>query len=307
MSFNNTGRLRISTSHIVLEYDLVFDCKAEIISGHGILSATPSVDTEILEGATCTFTATLESSEWVFRGWYSNPDFTGNPESTSLSYTKTITQNTTLYPRAVHKNNIHVYGNMDRFTYVLSSTSALEDTQITLTVTPKNSIYVFSSIYVADVNGNKTSTHLSNDDPYIFTMPDNDVYLYVEVGKRINIYVDCLNCSLSMGTSPIESSGGKTETITITYNPDTADWSGIYSDKNYTNKVSDSTTYTFMLGENDVYLYAKAISKQQIYVKENGVWEAYSKVYVKENGVWVEKSDPSEIFDIIKKYKRIEV
>ena len=56
-----------------------------------------------------------------------------------------------------------------------------------------------------------------------------------------------------------------------------------------------------------LYLYAKAISKQQIYVKENGVWETYSKVYVKENGTWVEKTDPSEIFDIIKKYKHIEV
>lgn len=299
------GGLRISTSHIVLEYDLVFDCKAEIISGNGISSVTPSANQEVVEGESCTFTATLESSEWVFVGWYSSSDFSGSPESTSLSYTKTITENTTLYPKAIHKNNIHIYGNTDRFTYVLSSTSALENAQVTLTVTPTNSIYQFSSIYVADVNGNKTAVHISNDNPYTFTMPDNDVYLYVEVGKKVNVYVNCQNCQLSTGTSPIESSGGKTETITITYDSENADWSGIYSDKNYTNKVSDTTTYTFMVDESDVYLYAKAISKQQIYVKENGVWEAYSKVYVKENGTWVEKTDPSEIFDIIKKYKRV--
>ena len=285
-----SGYIRVSTARVVLEYDLVFDCKAEIISGNGISSVTPSTNQEVVEGESCTFTA-----------------FSGSPESTSLSYTKTITENTTLYPKAIYKNNIHIYGNTDRFTYVLSSTSALENAQVTLTVTPTNSIYQFSSIYEADVNGNKTAVHVSNDNPYTFTMPNNDVYLYVEVGKKVNVYVNCLNCSLSSGTSPIESSGGKMETITITYDSESADWSGIYSDRNYTNKVSDLTTYAFMVGESDVYLYAKAISKQQIYVKENGVWEAYSKVYVKENGTWVEKTDPSEIFDIIKKYKHIEV
>ena len=127
------------------------------------------------------------------------------------------------------------------------------------------------------------------------------------LGKKVNIYVNCQNCSLSSGTSPIQSSSGKTETITLTYDSSTTDWSGIYSDSSCTNKLSDTTSYTFLVGDNDIYLYAKAILKQQIYVKENGSWVGYSEVYVKENGVWVKKEDYTGIFDTSKKYNRIEV
>lgn len=306
MARTPSGSIRISTAHIVLEYDLVFDCKAEVISGYGISSVSPSTAQEVVENSTCTFTAVLESSDWTFEGWYATSDFSGTPESTNISYTKTITQNTTLYPKAVKAYDIHIFGNTNRFTYTLSKSKAQVGESVTLTVTPSNSIYLFSGIYGADTNGNKTS-FISNNNPYTFTMPESEVYLYVEVGKKVHIYVDCLNCSLSSGTSPIESGSGKTETISFTYNSTDYDWSGVYSDRDYTNKVSDSTSYTFTLGENDVYLYAKAIAKQQIYVKENGTWVTYSKVYVKENGTWVEKTDPSEIFDIIKKYKHIEV
>ena len=97
-----SGYIRVSTARVVLEYDLVFDCKAEIISGNGISSVTPSTNQEVVEGESCTFTATLESSEWVFVGWYSSSDFSGSPESTSLSYTKTITEDTTLYPKTIY-------------------------------------------------------------------------------------------------------------------------------------------------------------------------------------------------------------
>ena len=111
---------------------------------------------------------------------------------------------------------------------------------ITPTITPSNNIYFFSGIYEADSSGNKLSTLLSDTNPYTFTMPDGNVYLYVAVGKKVNIYVNCQNCSLSSGTSPIQSSSGKTETISITYDSLTTDWSGIYSDSACTNKLSNS-------------------------------------------------------------------
>lgn len=55
---NPSGNIYISSSHIVLEYELVFDCKAEIITGVGIVSATPTAQ-EVVEGDTCTFSATI--------------------------------------------------------------------------------------------------------------------------------------------------------------------------------------------------------------------------------------------------------
>ena len=305
---NPEGYIRIYNANITVSYDNVWDCKAEIIAGYGVASVTPTAQ-EVVEGDSCTFTATMQSG-WAFEGWYDNPDFTGTKLSSSATYTKTnITENTTLYPKGVQAHTVYVYGDTSKFSYAFSSghDSFFENDSVTLTITPSNSIYFFSGIYEADSSGNKLSTLLSDTNPYTFTMPGRDVYLYGVVGKKVNIYVNCQNCSLSSGTSLIQSSSGKTETISITYDSLTTDWSGIYSDSACTNKLSNTTTYTFLVGDNDVYLYAKAILKQQIYIKENGNWVGYSEVYVKENGVWVKKDDYTGIFDTTKKYNRIEV
>lgn len=302
---NYESYLRIYNANVTISYDDVFDCKAEIISGVGIASATTSLQ-EVADGETCTFTAQAET-DWRFVGWYENSDFSDNPVSTNATYTATITKNTTLYPKAEPKYNINVYGDTSKFSYTCSASGNKEFTGelVTITITPSKSIYKFSGIYEADINGNKLSTHISNDNPYTFTMPANNVYLYVEIGKEIKIYIYCRNCSLSSGSSPIISSSGKTETIQLTYDSTTADWSGIYSDQQYTNRLTQETNYTFIVPQNDVYLYAKAIAKQQIYIKENGVWVGYSAVYVKENGNWVLKDDLEGIFDTLKNYRHI--
>ena len=302
---NVDSDITIYNANITISYDDVFDCKAEVIAGVGVASATPTAQ-EVVDGSTCTFSATMQSN-WRFVGWYTSSDFSGTPVSTSQNYTATITANTTLYPKGEPKYNINIYGDNTRFTYTCSASGNKQyaGETVTITVTPSKSIYKFSGIYEADNSGNKLSTHITNSNPYTFTMPANDIYLYVEIGKEIKIYVDCLNCSLSSGTSPIISSSGKTETISLTYDSSTSDWSGIYQDSGYTVRLSSTQQYTFVVPENDVYFYAKAIAQQQIYVKENGTWQTYSKVYVKENGVWVQKDDYQGIFDTAKNYKRI--
>ena len=308
MSQDRGNLVRVSAANITIDYDLVFDCKAEVIAGYGIASATPTAQ-EVVEGNSCTFSATLSQGDWVFDGWYNNPSFTGTPESTSISYTKTnITQNTILYPKAKVGYRTYVYGDSNRFTYTLNKQIAIEGESITLTTTSTNAnLYKFADIYEADSNGNKTSTVASTTATYTFTMPAHHVYLYVAYGKDIKIYVTCLNCSLSGDTSPITVTGGSTKTLNFTNDQTTTDWVGIFSDSNYTNRLTQNKQYDLQLGESDVYIYAKAILKQQIYVKENGQWIGYSEVYVKENGVWVKKDDFSNIFDTTKKYKRIEL
>lgn len=299
----NASDITIYNANVTISYDDVFDCKAEIMSGVGIVSATPTAQ-EVVDGDTCTFTATLENN-WRFVGWYENSDFSGTPVSTNISYTTTITKNTILYPKAEPKYNINIYGDTTRFNYTCSSGSQeYGGESVTINITPTKSIYKFAGIYEADINGNKLSTHISNNNPYTFTMPHKSINLYIEIGKEIKIYVDCKNCSISSGSSPIISSNGKTETLTFTYDSLTSDWSGLYQDSGYTIRLTNELTYTFVVPDNDVYLYAKAIPKQQIYIKENGVWETYSEVYVKENGTWVLKDDYENIFNILKNYKR---
>ncbi len=311
-----SGRLRITQINIEVTYDNVYDVKTEIIAGNGILSSTPT-SSEVMEGNSATLTATLVSSDWKFDGWYESSDFSGNPVSTSNPYTvSSVSRNTLLYPRAIPKYNVNIYGDSSRFTYTLTykssgatveSNKSFPGEEVVLTVNPTKSIYKFSSIYQADTNGNKLGTHITNNNPYIFTIPNEDTNLYIEVGKEVKIFVDCKNCLLSGSSSPIISSGGKTETITLSYDSETSDWGGIYSDSGYTNRLSQNLTYTFMVGDNDVYLYAKAIPKQAIYIKENGEWVGYSEVWVKENGVWTKKDDFEGIFDTTKNYKRIDL
>ena len=308
MSQSRGNLVRVSAANITINYDLVFDCKAEIIAGYGIAAATPTTQ-EVVEGNSCTFSATLSQGDWVFDGWYSNPSFTGTPESTSISYTKNnITQDTILYPKAKEGYRIYVFGDTNRFNYTLNKQVALAGDSITLTTTSANAnLYTFADIYEADSNGNRTSTILSTTANYTFTMPAHSVYIYVAYGKDIKIYVTCLNCSLSGETSPITAIGGSTKIITFTNDQLTTDWVGIYSDSNFTNRLTTAQQYDLQLGESDMYIYAKAILKQQIYIKENGTWVGYSKVYVKENGSWVQKDDFSNIFDTNKKYKRIQL
>ncbi len=297
---------RLSNTSVIIDYDLVFDAKTIVQTGVGITSATPTSQ-EVIEGDSCTFTAVVNSN-WRFVGWYEASDFSGIPVSTNNPYTRTINSNVTLYPKAEPSYEIKVYGKTERFNYTLSKTRAYQGDSVTLVITSKNDeLYSFSSIYEANSDGTSTSTFLSNDNPYIFTMPSHDVNLYVEVGKKIRIYVTCLNCSLVGATSPIVSSGGKQETISFTYDSSTSDWSGIYSDSQFTNRLTNNTTLVYKLAENDLYLYARAIPKQGIYIKENGVWVSYSEVWVKENGSWVKKDDFSNIFDTTKKYKRIDL
>ena len=302
---STTATFYISAANFDLNYDDVFTCNAIVQSGYGITSATPN-NSDVVDGDRCTFVATVESG-YQFEGWYISPDFSGTPVSTSSTYTATVTDNLTLYPKANRLYNINVYGDTSRFSYTLSKNSAVDGESVTLTVTiPDGSNYRFAGIYSADSSGNKTNW-LSNSNPYTFTMPSNDVNLYVATGVEVLIYVDCLNCSLSGATSPISSAEGMTETIRINYDANNYNFDGIYSDDSYQTRLTTSTEYTFNVTSGDIYLYAKATLKQQLFVKINNIWTPFSEVYVKENDVWVKKEDFSDVFDINKNYKRIDL
>jgi len=54
----NASDITIYNANVTISYDDVFDCKAEIMTGVGITSATPTAQ-EVVDGDTCTFSATL--------------------------------------------------------------------------------------------------------------------------------------------------------------------------------------------------------------------------------------------------------
>lgn len=104
-SNSNYRRIRISTVNLTVEYDNVYDCKATVVQGNGIVTATPSTSIEVVEGETCTFSATVQNN-YVFDGWYDNEDFEGDSYSTDSTFTMRIVENTTLYPKALKEGYI---------------------------------------------------------------------------------------------------------------------------------------------------------------------------------------------------------
>lgn len=94
----NETYLRIYNANITISYDDVFDCAA-IVASNGISAATVSSN-EVVDGETCTFSATVENG-YLFDGWYDSDSFDGDPYSADATFTLKIEENTTLYPKAV--------------------------------------------------------------------------------------------------------------------------------------------------------------------------------------------------------------
>lgn len=112
MSISSTGRhtrtsgnkspessLNIYNANVTISYDDVFDCTAQVIAGNGISTATVS-SSEVVDGETCTFSATVENG-YLFDGWYESDSFDGDPYSIEPTFTLKIEENTTLYPKAI--------------------------------------------------------------------------------------------------------------------------------------------------------------------------------------------------------------
>ena len=93
------GSLNIYNANVTISYDDIFVCAAQVIAGNGISTATVS-SSEVIDGETCTFSATVENG-YLFDGWYDSDSFDGDPYSTDTTFTLKITENTTLYPKAI--------------------------------------------------------------------------------------------------------------------------------------------------------------------------------------------------------------
>lgn len=100
---SSNGYCRFYNVNVTISYDEVFDCAA-IIASSGISTATVSSN-EVIDGDLCTFSAILENG-YIFDGWYDNENFDGDSYSTDLSFTLKISENTTLYPRALKEGVI---------------------------------------------------------------------------------------------------------------------------------------------------------------------------------------------------------
>lgn len=175
-----SASIRVTQANVTITYLDVFDCAAELIPGTGIANVSCS-NSEVIDGNTCTFTATLENNV-QFVGWYSDAEGT-NLVSTNRVYTTTITDNTTLYAKGNVLYNVNVYAD-EHCTVSSTVSSAIYGTSVTVTATLESSRYSFIGWY----SNPERTTLVTNDNPYTFSL-HNDTVLYAKTKINQIMYV----------------------------------------------------------------------------------------------------------------------
>lgn len=177
---SSSASIRVTQANITITYLDVFDCAAELIPGTGIASVSCS-NLEVVDGNTCTFTATLENNI-EFIGWFSDEEG-NNLVSTNRVYTTTISENTTLYAKGSVLYNVNAYAD-ENCTVNVSQSSVLYGTSVTATATLNSSRYSFLGWY-----SNPERTNLiSENNPYTFNV-HNDTVLYAKTKINQVLYV----------------------------------------------------------------------------------------------------------------------
>ena len=172
--------IRVTQANVTIEYEDVFDCFANSISGSGIKSVNVS-NNEVIDGNTTTFTAVLEDN-FEFDGWYSDAEGK-NKVSSDITYVATITQNTTLYAKGTLLYDVSVYGD-ENLNVSASLNRAKGGTPITVTATPTSERYKFTGWF----SNESRTTLVSIDNPYTFTLVE-DTVLYGSSDLSETMYV----------------------------------------------------------------------------------------------------------------------
>lgn len=151
----------------------LYTCAAA--AGAEISSATVS-ETTVVDGDTCTFTATANTG-CTFDGWYSDSGYS-TLVSTSNPYTATITADTTLYAKAVKLVYTIGVGTGEHCTATVSTSSAHYGDVVTYTCS-FTARYEFKGWY----SDSACTALISEANPYNHSVV-GDVILYPKVGVK---------------------------------------------------------------------------------------------------------------------------
>lgn len=179
----------ITQANVTITYLDVYNCTASFVPGSGV-GEVQCTHTEVIDGQTCTFTATLQDGV-RFVGWYSD-EYGENLVSVEQTYTPTINSDTILYAKGDIEYTISVYAD-DNCTVATTATSALLGDSVTIEITPNSDRYKIDGWYS---NPERTSL-VTTENPHTFIVKGNSVFyakthlhqmMYV---KRNNEWVAC--------------------------------------------------------------------------------------------------------------------
>ena len=141
----NDYGIRITQVYLTATYLPIYNCSAFAKSGTGISNVSISAS-EVKEGDTCTFTATVANNA-VFDGWYSDEQCT-NKVSSNTTYTATVNSDLTLYAKGFMVYTVSAQADENSTVSISPSSGPYKqgDT-ITVTATPSSSRYSFVAWY----------------------------------------------------------------------------------------------------------------------------------------------------------------
>ncbi len=237
-------------------------------STYGSVSAKTSSGTSVSSGSSVnsgtsvTFTATT-SNNGVFGGWYSNSSCTTQlADSSSLTYTKSISSNTTVYAKFTAPVAYTITKTTPtNGTFDVSATSATSGTKVTVNNISPASGYEFDSI---SVSGGVTLTTVTEGSEYSFTMPTSNVTVTVTFKQSstpavpYNITVSNTDTNGTVSCDTSSATAGTTVNFTVTpksgFAIDTVTVTGTTATKGTT--TDGTTTYSFVMPEQDVTISA---------------------------------------------------
>ncbi len=180
---SSSGNTRFYNVNVTISYDDVFDCGVQVVPGYGISNASVSA-AEVVEGDSCTFTATVENG-YLFDGWYDNADFDGDPVSTSSTFVMTVVDNTTLYPKAIKEGVVPPEEDPDKVFYPITissvnaktspskgTTKVESGTSRTITITPKHPVLTLALDNGVDISSQLVLHGNAIPNPTVSTAPN---------------------------------------------------------------------------------------------------------------------------------------
>lgn len=180
---SSNGSLNIYNANVTISYDDIFDCAAQVIASNGISTATVS-SSEVIDGETCTFSATVENG-YLFDGWYESDSFDGDPYSIEPTFTLKITENTTLYPKAVKEGVVPPDEDPTKIFYPITissinartspskgTTKVESGTSKTIKITPKDPLLTLATDNGTDITNQLVGNGTPISYPTVATAPN---------------------------------------------------------------------------------------------------------------------------------------
>ena len=314
-SGSSTGYYYIYGAEIEVDYTMPISATVtSTLSGNGTIS--PNGTTSTYEGAEYTLTITPTNTSETVTATKDGVDITsslvphyaGGVVSTNLGEYNLesggFNGSGATYFSGIVGNGYDATQTTSNYYSSSSSSQAVFTYSMAFTDIPSNAI--INRVYVM-VNGHAEST--SNSSEYMCVqLKSGDTDLTGQLNFK-DIGTSNSTQTLEATTLPtISQLASMVLEVTLGYYGGAINGATCYVDYSLPGDTPEYYTYTYEVDGDATIVVVIGSAEQQsiIYVKNNNVWQQYSKAYKKINGSWVEQTDLTNLFDTNTNYVKVD-